>query len=829
MQRDAAARESALARAQAHETALRAWFRDAQTRAGDSDCVRTAGANVVAWDDVTLCNVARDAMRVDAAADDDVLSPSFEAHAYVLLHDDGRPLALVRGADAAGATLESALCAAVPDGVDPRGATPLLRAGYRAAPCADDVVHAAPQRAYFLVNTPETTPQLRQRLPLEPGATALYLDALLEIYEMMHYEGVAADSREFVRRFAAMHARLFDLESARGRAADAAGAALLPYVAFSHPHLEPLVTATLGHFLLARLQVLFPGETRLGAACVGASASDAAAAADVAPEQRNIYGSIAAPAYARHAAPNGAPLECAQPSDAQIEQALASFAQRVLASASVSALTPAEALAACKRSLVAAQRRFDAVCAAARRASAAVPQQPRRFYWVPALRDAADLWARADAADAAASGVGEPPVAVAGYTFVHYLELPLCLVRRAQHHYGTLTRTLRCEAHVGAPLGLLSAADLVARDAADVLAHRHMERLAAKSDAARARPQPAYQRARTHRELVALVTQTRAAFEARMLAPYGAPGVLPRFFYEADLAPTAARAYERFAEVQRRTAREHRGRIVVPTGVEESAERLVEHAWAAMPPCYARMVTRAFASDIGGGVAHPKYDARIRLALFLFYGGWPYERALALWRLVFSSACRYARDPDARQFAQHSEYARHLETLYAMYRSDLDEQDVADAPAARGIAHARDLALPAPASAAPASAGAGAAATRRGGPASCRTLCDLGFCPMAQVDKASAAATTALRDEFAYVPDVEEAHGGAAAEWHAPLDAVAGEALHMRAQRRCARLYAAAHPGDGAPVAHPVAFYERALSYAAHLAPRARAAAPSAG
>lgn len=118
-------------------------------------------------------------------------------------------------------------------------------------------------------------------------------------------------------------------------------------------------------------------------------------------------------------------------------------------------------------------------------------------------------------------------------------------------------------------------------------------------------------------------------------------------------------------------------------------------------------------------------------------------------------------------------------------------------------------------------------------------MCESRACPMAAYDEAvggsgaganeasrSEPLAHALRAEFSYVPDIEDATSGFAL-WHAPVDAAAATTLVARAQTRCARLYKAGHRGwrgDDAPTTtHPVAFYERALAYASALVPAATA------
>jgi hypothetical protein len=705
----------------------------------------------IEWDDVWLCDL--DEAPPDGDGDgDDALAVRLCALPYVLVHRGARALGWARGAALAGAPLADAALARTRR--DAGGATPLLCTS-RAEPTSDDTAHVAPPHAFFWTSAPGAVCDVRPTLPGVAGGVAALLDALLEIAEMCVLEGIEPSSREFVRRCAHMHARLFDLATAAGRRADVAALALLPYAVYAFPQLDALVHTALARLFVFRLEALFPGETRLARACAPAGVA------------RAVYTSFEAPSYSKHVFARATPGV-----RAQIARELAARF----------ACAPAQ----CAASLAAAERRLARSTAGA---------APRRFYVVPALRDAFDVWGGAGAGDA---------VAFRGHVVVHYGELPLCLARRAQHHFFETLRVLRRNAPLSPQHGLCSADDAASEEPARALAERYIERIAPAGASASANANDAYRRARTVQDAESVVEAARRAFAAHLGAPRAAPHAVPRFVYDAELAPSARRALERFADIQRRAAHAHAQRrfaAAVPPRVEETPERLVAHAWAAAPPCYARVITRAFASDLGAA-SHPKYLQRIRLAMFWFYAGWPFERALRAWQHLFASKCRFAaRSFEA--FAQHSEYARTLESLHALFRADLNE---AYEHGGGAIAANRDMATTAAPAAAPAS----------GGPTSCARLCADGACPMSRVETLGAGARAQLRDEFAYVPDIEEL----GAPWHdaAPITTAATDV--ERAQTRCTRLYVASHrgrPHDTAAITHPLAFYARALSYHAAI------------
>ena len=759
--------------------------------------------SLVHWDDVHVLDV-------DARPEDEPLAHSLARVPYVLVVRAGRAVGLARGSDAA-------LCAPSTLHVfaarhDPQGPHPLIGLDGIDASTANEYadLRASPS-AFFVIGSSEGV-RSRLRASIEPSfdgcaasPLAAYLDMLLELYELVYYERVRVDSREYVRRCAAAHARHFDLESVRGRERDAAGLAALAYVLYTQPQLEPLVHATYGRLLMFRLRYLFAGEALVARACALQRGADA---------MRGIYTQVPVPVPAP--VPASASLATEPP---PLDDASVTLLLRRLGAPHGDAVL----------------RRHCALSwrSALRRAAGAV-LAPRNLYLVSVRRDAFDLWAGADAdADADAA----VPHAFFGMTFVHARELAPCLARRAQHQLFAAARALRRGAYVAPMHESPCALELRTMTRQD-LAQRIYERAEARR--ARGATAPAISRqastvastastalscttshacTQLHEDAQELVAGAKDSFLRRVLAPYGVASQMPRFVYEAELEPSAHACTERLHEVQRRIAHERsslgparRHALFPPDGVELDAERFVRHVWAAWPPCHARVVSGAIMSDLAPR-AHPRHLERIRIALFMFYAGFSFGRALDAWRHLFMSKCAYARQ-GAHAFARHSEYARTLEGLYALYRSDVDAS-YHGASSGRASAGA-DLEGVAPAQPAP----AGAARPPGHGPASCRTLCESRACPMAAYDEAVGAGSplaAALRSEFAYVPDIEDVPA-----WHAPLDAAPAVAPVARAQARCARFYKAAHrgwEGDDGAIAHPLAFYQRSLAYAEALVP----------
>lgn len=603
-----------------------------------------------------------------------------------------------------------------------------------------------------LVSNPSLRFYGHASLPFRAGLRpeAPYLDAALDLYEALHYERLPPPQLE--ARLSALHARLFDLSTPTGMLRDAAALSLLPLLLALEPRLEPLMRATLGRVLEYRCGTL-------GAECVRY-------------DKTALYPRIE----------EGPPCEAEQ--FAEWRDRLIALLHRVLEE------VPHE------ERLAEIQRHVESIVDARERARSCADSSKKtdtRFFLVQATRDGYDVWAAAAAGNTVAGGRNSS-TAVRGRVWLHAGELPLALVRRAQHHVAGETRRLRARyglvAHLSELVQALSARDVGAELHAASM--RHVQRL---NEVPTARSMAAWRRPA---ELAALV---------RASAPFYDEPLVSRM-----LRPLAQRTLARLDLVYKAAARRHAAPSVAPpAGVESTLDSLLLHIYDSMPPCHARLflsfIGERTTADMFGNVAtprasHPRFHDRIRAAMFLLYGGWTLDRAMHVWRFLFAAdgACAHAASGQ-ETFEVHSKYARDLEGLHALYRKSIE--------GAERAAVASDLATAKTAEAKKEDTDGDETAR---GPASCRTLCAQGACPMVEADGASVSASkrASLAVEFSYVPDIEDVVSAAPSR---SLDEVGAKS---RAQARCTRFYRAVHPnrvGDAHPVAHPNAYYERALGY----------------
>jgi hypothetical protein len=604
-------------------------------------------------------------------------------------------------------------------------------------------------KAHFFVHTGASVALSARR----PG---VYLDALLEIAEMLDYEGlkpvpvssvavtvtgdVTGDvvTCEFGRRLAQLHRRLFDLSSRRGQLEDASSLALLPHFILAQPRLEPLVRRTLGYLLYYRVHELFDSEEKRYAAATAATAIE-----DTSTNPQRLYSAILTPSTTQ-------------------ENTFRTSLQQLLQECGLD--TSEDAL----------ERHCDSIEDARERDPSSA-----RLYLVPVLRDAYDLWIDAHAV----------PTATDGYVWLGWRELASCLVRRSQHHLDTTLREARRR------YGLVSNLDTLLESKDETLCRHHVERLHAS-----------HRSSSLTTAAAASATATASALQEfiEFVQDHGLGTVLgiglESSYYEKLVKPLAAQALERLELIQRASTRlrARQPLVAIPEGIESNSFMLLEHAWLTMPPCYVALLTRAIERR-----EHPKNRERIRLATFLFYAGWTLDRALSVWRHLFIYKCSYAAAGE-RQFREHSSYARDLESLHKMYLRDQETRGSANTStntvtvtgSSTRSGPLADLELPMTRQRSISSdssvAVAVAVTTATGGPSSCARLCEQRQCPM-QASKST------IVEAFNHVPDIEELI----------LD-------KDDARTRCTALYHAIHPGlpgDATPISHPVSYYERALFY----------------
>lgn len=730
-----------------------------------------SGASTIAWSDVVLCNLSEGCSRERPRC-------GLARYAYVMFHENGVPLGWLRGAEAAAEVARCDLerensvgnAAAEFDAEararlqrtrdDPAGASPTLRPDWLALEAvsdADAVAESVPQSAaapslvlplshhFYVHGSRGTTEKALEagRVSVRPGTRlGAYVDACLELYEMLHVERLLPSSPEYVRRCAAMHARLFDLGSESGRCDDAAALAALPHIIVAQPHLEQLVRATLGRLLVFRLDYLFGGEERLAHAAsprstileIGDDADgdindddDGKSANDEELHRARIqlYSSIASPRYCKHVEPNGAPVKLVRSEEAEndalrdeVRDAISSFG------------TAAQNEDVVRRhiwSIDDALSRFDALealdCEYAerleppreRRSTLRCRVPPRALYLVSAQRDASDAWLLAEAS----GGRVAPPTAVHGWTWVTYRELSRCVARRTQSAvWGALRRLRETCQLVGRLSGFFDVNSPLPAYRPDVVgtptmiesaARNYISRLretvdqrtdeAAAAAAAARRSGAALGDSNAARLVSAHVASMRAAY-ARLCASAGERSArrdfVVDFVFNRALLPIADAAATRLLQVRQHIMRGTAfSRVQVPRGVEATPYTFYKHALEAMPPCLMHIVREAVPARDGVQGQHPRYMERIRLALFLFHAGWSFDRALVVWQYLFalSNACPHARGTTA-QFARDSKYARTLEGLYNMYVADILERDGAPGAsggAGEGVRNARDM------------------------------------------------------------------------------------------------------------------------------------------